>query len=98
MTDLQSVRDESAEAESLLLRIPEQRQVDPTHETEDREIGRLVAFGDRLDDPRRQEAQPQQPPHRALIQVLPPCDLINRIDLLRDQLERPSACAGDRLE
>jgi hypothetical protein len=27
------------EAECLLLRIPEQRQVDPTHETEDREIG-----------------------------------------------------------
>jgi len=57
------IRDESAEAERLLLRIPEQRQVDPMHETEDREIGRLVAFGDRLDNPRRQEAQPQQPPH-----------------------------------
>jgi hypothetical protein len=57
--DLELIRDESAEAERLLLRIPEQRQVDPTYETEDREIGRLVAFGDRLDDPRRQEAQPQ---------------------------------------
>src|SRR6202158_5053001 len=59
----------SAEAECLLLGISEQRQVDPTHETEDRLIGRLVAFSDRLDDPRRQEAQPQQPPHRAFIQV-----------------------------
>jgi len=29
-TDLEFIRDESAEAECLLLRIPEQRQVDPT--------------------------------------------------------------------
>jgi len=39
----------------LLLRIPEQRQIDPTHDTEDREIGRLATFGDRRYDPRRQE-------------------------------------------
>src|SRR6202521_3311113 len=84
-TDLEFIRDESAEAECLLLRIPEQRQIDPTHETEDREIGRLVAFGDRLDDPRRQEAQPQQPTHRAFIHLLPSRDLINRIDLFRAQ-------------
>jgi hypothetical protein len=42
-TDLEFIGDESAEAECLLLRIPEQRQVDPgAHETEDREIGRLI--------------------------------------------------------
>jgi hypothetical protein len=71
------VRGKSAEAECLLLRTPEQRQIDPTHETEDGEIGRLLAFGDRLGDLRRQESQPQQPTHRSFIEVLPSHDLIN---------------------
>jgi hypothetical protein len=43
---------ELADAERLLLRAPEQGEIDPTGETDHGEVRRLAAFGDRLDDPR----------------------------------------------
>ena len=58
--------------ERLFLRAPEQGKIDPAGETDHGEFGRLAAFDDRLDDPRRQKSEPQQPPHRAAIESFPP--------------------------
>jgi len=78
----------------LLLRIPEQRAVDTTHETEDRGTERLVASeialiirGDKK--PNRSTERLSQCSRRAISS--------NRIGLFRAQLERPSPCAANRL-
>lgn len=43
---------ELAEAEGLFLRAPEQGKSDPPGEKYDRQLPRLVAFDNRLDNPR----------------------------------------------
>ena len=62
---------ELAHAEHLLLRAPEQGDIDPTRETDHGEIQWLVARGDRLDDPRCQKPKLKQPPQGSAIEPLP---------------------------
>jgi len=81
----------------LLLRIPEQRAVDTTHETEDRGTERLVASeialiirGDKKPSRSNRSTERLSQCSRRAISS-------NRIGLFRDQLERPSPCAANRL-
>jgi hypothetical protein len=89
---------ELAETERLFLRPPEQGKIDPSGEGHNAQICRMAAFNDRLDYPWRQEPERHQPPHRSAIDTFPPCELVNRSYVARDQVVRPSSGAGDRLE
>jgi len=62
---------ESADAERLFLGAPEEREIDPAHETDHGEVGRLAAFRDRLDHSRRQKPERQQPPNGSAIDSFP---------------------------
>ena len=89
---------ESAAPERLLLGAPQQRQVDSAGELDDAQVRRLMAFGDRLHDPWRQEPQPNQSAHRSAIKPLALGQRANRMNPSGEQVLAPSARTRNGLE
>ena len=82
----------------LLLRTPERGQFNPLGHCDGGKVPRLAAFGDRLDDPRRQKRQPHHAAHVTPRKMFSPGDLANRPRPTRQQIVGPSIRTGGRVE
>src|SRR6266851_2326422 len=84
--------------QSLLLRAPEWRQFDSLGHCDGAKVRGLTAFGDRFDDPGRQERQPHYAPNVTVCNMLSPSDFADRPCPARQQIIGPSICTGGRVE